>query len=242
MKNFSEKIFICSADEDRYDVVQSMVYHLRNHGVDVWNDRYKMAESDGQFERNSIADGAVKCKYALIVISANAVKSSRAKEEIQVLKSRYERNEVVIFPVLYELQPCDIPSELKWIENLAIKQVDRASGTLRICNDIVRSITRDMLGGCRYKTIQETVNADLPLPKAANLLLNKYIQADQASLNSKIALLYSVYIVLEDLIMRSETAKAFEFLFSKTILNLTVDYNELRLLENLLCITINHLN
>lgn len=245
MDNFSNKLFICFSAKDRYDIVQPVVYHLKNYGVNIWYDRYEMVMGDDRFEKN-IKEGAGKCGYALIIISANTIKSLCAIEEIKILESRYRRNDVVIFPVLYELKPCDIPSTFGWIKNLIFKEVNRTTGTLEICNHIVCKITQDMLSNCRYRTIREIVNARLSLPKSVNFLLNKYTKIDNANLNSRVTLLYAAYVIIVEpnginIDLPSEVPmKVFERLFTETLLNLTVDYRELWLLENSLCVLVDY--
>lgn len=245
MEDFSKKLFICFSSKDRYSIVQPIVYHLKNYGVNVWYDRYEMVMGDDRFKKN-IEEGAGKCEYALIVLSQNTIDSICATEEINILKSRYYKGEVIVFPVLYELKPCDIPPKFGWIKNLIFKEVNRTTGTLEICNHIACKITRDILDNCRYKTIKEIVNSNLSLPKPIKSLLEKYTKIDNANLNSRIALLYSTYIIIVEsnnltiTLLCEVPTKAFERLFTETLLNLTVDYRELWLLENSMCILIEY--
>ena len=244
MANFSKKLFICFSAKDRYNIVQPIVYHLKNYGINIWYDRYEMVMGDDRFIKN-LEEGAGKCKYALIVLSSNTIESVCATEEIKILESRYYKKEVVIFPVLYELMPCNIPPKFDWIRNMIFKEVNRTTGTLEICNHIACKITQDMLCSCTYRTIREMINANLPLPKSVNSLLEKYTQIDSANLNSRIALLYATYTIIKldhltaDSLCEVPT-KAFERLFNETLLNLTVDYREIWVLENSLCILIDH--
>lgn len=245
MDNFSKKLFICFSAKDRYDIVQPVVYHLKNYGIHVWYDRYEMVMGDDRVEKN-LEEGAGKCRYALIILSANTVESSCATEEIKILESRYNRGEVVIFPVLYELSPSNGPPVFGWIRKLIFKEVDHTTGTLEICNHIACRITQDMLGSYPYRTISELAAASLPLPKSIDSLLNKYLQIDHANLNSRVAILYAIYTIIAescDLTMTplcEVPTDAFERLFTETRLNLTVDYRELWLLENSLCILANY--
>lgn len=245
MEDFSKKLFICFSSRDRYNIVQPIVYHLKNYGVNVWYDRYEMVMGDDRFKKN-IEEGVGKCGYALIVLSQNTIDSICATEEINILKSRYYKGEVIVFPVLYELKPCDIPSKFGWIKNLIFKEVNHTTGTLEICNHIACKITRDILDSCRYKTIMEIVNSNLSLPKPIKSLLEKYTKIDNANLNSRIALLYATYIIIVEsnnltiTLLCEVPTKAFERLFTEALLNLTVDYRELWLLENSMCILIEY--
>lgn len=194
----------------------------------------------------NIEEGAGKCGYALIVLSQNTIDSVCATEEINILKSRYYKKEIIVFPVLYELKPCDIPPKFGWISNLIFKEVNRTTGTLEICNHIACKITNDILDNCRYKTIEEIVNSNLNLPKPIKSLLEKYTKIDNANLNSRVALLYATYIIIVEsynlaiAVLCEVPTNAFERLFTETLLNLTVDYRELWLLENSMCILIEY--
>lgn len=244
MDNLTNKLFICFSAKDRYQIVQPIVYHLKNYGVNVWYDRYEMVMGDDRYEKN-IVEGARGCRYALIILSSNTVDSACATEEIKILESRYYKNEVVIFPVLYELKPYDIPPVFDWIRDLIFKEVNRSMGTLEVCNHIACKITQDMLASCRYRTILEIINSNLPLPKSANTLLRKYTQIDNSNLNSKVALLYAIYTIVQSDIIATDLlcdvpTKVFDRLFTETLLNLSVDYREIWLLENSLCILIDY--
>ena len=241
----SFKLFICFSAKDRYSIVQPIVYHLKNYGINVWYDRHEMVMGDNRLKKN-LEEGAGKCNYALIVLSQNTNTSLCATEEIQILESRYYKGEVTIFPVLYELKPCDISPNFMWINKLIFKEANHATGTLEICNHIACKITHDMLNNFRYKTINEIVNNNLTLPKSVKLLLDKYAKIDNANLNSRVTLLYAIYIILVESSDLAESplcdipTKVFERLFTETLLNLTVDYRELWLLENSMCILLEY--
>ena len=127
MDNNLRKVFICFSAKDRYNIAQPIVYHLKNYGINVWYDRHEMVMGDDRIKRN-IEEGAGKCRYAIIILSSNTLDSICATEEIKILELRYYEGEVVIFPVLYELKPCDIPQKFIWIRNLIFKEVTHATG------------------------------------------------------------------------------------------------------------------
>lgn len=245
MENVENNLFICFSAKDRYKTVQPIVYHLKNYGINIWYDRYKLVMGDNRIKTN-IVDGAGKCKYALIVLSKDTVNSICATEEIKILESRYYKNDVVIFPVLYELKPKDIPPVFCWVKDLIFKEVDRSTGTLEICNHIACKITQDMLKTCNCKSITDVINSNLPLPKSAKHLLQKYTCIDNANLNSRVSLLYATYTIIqtENFVATPPICelpiKVFERLFNETLLNLSIDYREIWLLENSLCVLIDY--
>ena len=245
MENVENNLFICFSAKDRYKIVQPIVYHLKNYGINIWYDRYKLVMGDNRIEKN-IVDGAGKCKYALIVLSKDTVNSICATEEIKILESRYYKNDVVVFPVLYELKPKDIPPVFCWIKDLIFKEADHSTGTLEICNHIACKITQDMLKTCNCKSITDVIHSNLSLPKSAKHLLQKYTCIDNANLNSRVSLLYATYTIIqtENIVATPPICelpiKVFERLFNETLLNLSIDYREIWLLENSLCVLIDY--
>lgn len=244
MKRFCDKLFISFSAKDRYDIVQPLVYHLKNYGINVWYDRYEMVMGDNRFNKN-IVQGAGTCGYAVIILSHNTINSLCATEEIKILESRYYKNDIVIFPVLYEIKPCDIPPQFAWVKEMIFKESNRTSGTLEICNHIACKITHDMLCDCKYKTIEEVINGGAQLPKSAKKLLHKYTKTDNANLNSKVSLLYAIYVILTESNyninkLNEVPTRVFERLFDETLLNLSIDYREIWLLENSLCLLVEY--
>lgn len=68
---------------------------------------------------------------------------------------------------------------------------------------------------------------------------------DMENLNSRISLLYAIYLIISNSGQLKENniaylvSKTFDRLFSETRLNLDIDYRELWLLENAICLLIN---
>lgn len=243
--NLLNKLFVCFAAKDRYDVAQSIVYHLKNYGIDLWYDRYEMVLGDDRFEKN-ITEGAGGCKYALIVLSANTINSPCATEEIRIIEERYYKQNVIVFPVLYELKPSEIPPAFGWIKNLIFKEISHNTGTLEVANHIACKITEDILSEYTYKNIDDILYSNLAIPKPIISLLSKYQKIDNANLNSRITLLFAIYTIIIESnkitvdITNKVPIKVFDRLFTENCLNLSIDYRELWLLENSICILIEY--
>lgn len=239
------KVFICFAAEDRYRIAEPIVYHLKNYGVNIWYDRYSLIMGDNRIEKNLI-DGASKCKYAITIISEFTATSPCTMEELSIIKKRHEMGEVSIFPVLYEISPDNLSTNLLWIKELIFKEANRRSGTYEICNHISCKITDDILQEYKMNSIQNIVEyLSDTIPLSTHTILKSYQETDAKNLNSKVALLYSAYITIKVLIKSSNNnltnmiSCIFERLFSETKLNLEIDYREIWLLENAICILIN---
>lgn len=242
MKN---KLFICFAAEDRYRIVEPILYHIKNYGLDIWYDRYSLVLGDNRVEKNLI-EGAMGCKYAIVIISEYTSKSRCAMEELAIIKARYQKKSITIFPVLYEIAPDTLPPELLWVKELIFKETTRQSGTYEICNHIACRITGDILTDFEYQDIQNIIdNLGNKIPIATYEIIKKYKEIDAANLNSRIALLYAAYLTIK--VNLAEPVQPiyqmlfciFERLFNETKLNLAIDYRELWLLENTVCILAN---
>ena len=58
MKN--ETVFLCFSSKDRYEIVESIYYHLKNFGVSVWYDRAEILMGDNRNQKN-FTEGVCRC-------------------------------------------------------------------------------------------------------------------------------------------------------------------------------------
>ena len=168
-------------------------------------------------------------------------------EELDIVRLQHCVGNITLFPILYEIAPNNIPKEFQWIKELIFKEVDRHSGTREVCNHIVCKITQDILENYNYKNIQDIINSSKSLlPATIYSILKSYQVIDNSNFNSRIALLYAAYLIISDSdilpkdFIMNMISKIFTRLFSETSLNLIIDYRELWLLENVICILINY--
>lgn len=242
--NSNKKVFIGFAAEDRYDIVEPIVYHLKNYGIELWYDRHILVMGDNRVRKNLI-EGAAGCDYAIIILSKHTAKSSCALEEISIVKSRFKQGMVTVFPVLYELSPSELPEKLFWIKSLIFKEVDRHSGTRVICNHIACKITGDLLVSCNYRHVQDIVfSPPKELPIDCKAILKSYLEVDHANLNSRVSLLYAAYLTVIHIDDNTNwtshmVIRIFTRLFSETRLSLAIDYRDIWLFENAICLLIN---
>ncbi len=241
--NTIKNTFICFAAEDRYDIAEPIVYNLKNYGIEVWYDRQALLLGDNRKEKNLI-EGASNCRYAILILSINTENSPCAMEELTIIKDRVLNHGLIVFPILYELAPDKIPIELQWVKDLIFKEIKHNTGTREVCNHISCKITEDLLKVVKNKKIKDIISDELiVLPKNIYKLLYTYQYIDCENLNARIAILYATYISIASTKAPSShsymISKIFERLWSETRLNLTIDYRELWLLENSICILIN---
>lgn len=245
MIDCSYRLFVGFAAEDRYTIAQPIVHHLKNYGVNVWYDRQALLLGDDRRKRN-LEEGAGASTYACIVISKYTEASPCAMEEFSIVRERFLCRNVTVFPILYELSADDLPNDLQWVKGLIFKEVNRCSGTREICNHIACKISEDLLSSRPYKCIIDVIAATSVHMPIINAILISYQKIDCANLNAKISLLYAAYLTIAHSVALSNSSeivlaqRIFERLFSETQLNLSVDYRDLWLLEDALCILINH--
>lgn len=237
-----EKIFICFAAEDRFNIAEPIVYHLKNYGINIWYDRYRLLMGDNRIEKN-LVEGAGQCNYSIAVISKNTTASPCTLEELSIIKERYYSKEVTVFPVLYEISPDSIPVELKWVKEIIFKEADRSSGTRDICNHIACKISEDILSEYALKTIPLVLLNKL-IPNEIKEILISYQSIDSYNINSRITLLYATHIIFKNRLRNIDSYprwyfKSFERLFTETKLNIAIDYRDLWLLENIICLLAN---
>lgn len=241
--DLNKRVFIGFAAEDRYDIVEPIVYHLKNYGIELWYDRHMLVMGDDRVAKN-LVEGAADCDYAIVILSKHTEKSSCELEELSIIKSRFYNRDITVFPILYELSPNELPEELNWVKSLIFKEVDRHSGTRGLCNHIACKVTDDLLGECPYRHIQDIVyNCPKGLPLDCQAILKSYLEVDHANLNSRVSLLYAAYLTV--VYAQSDTncvspmvTMIFERLFSETRLSIAIDYREIWLLENAVCLLI----
>ena len=240
------QIFICFAAEDRYRIVEPIVYHLRNYGIETWYDRFRLLLGDDRIGKNLI-EGAQECKYALVVISSETEKAPCAMEELSIIEERHQRNSITVFPVLYEISPDMLPKKLAWVKQIIFKEANRQSGTREICNHIACKLTEDLLLSCEHKTIRDCLKTNsVVVPSDIGEMLSCYQEISQENLNSRVTMLYSCYLVMKNKLVSQNVNIpkiidcVFTRLFAETKLHLKVNYRELWLLENSICLLVNY--
>jgi len=243
----SKRIFICLSSKDRQKVVESIMYHMANFGFALWYDRHKMVLGDKRNYKNFI-EGIVQTEYAIIVMSENSIESICVAEEMEYLKKEYDKEQITIFPIFYNILPEDLPIRYQWLTKLVYKELNEKTGSLQTCNHIITKILSDELKKWRYQTLHEllyfieTNNQD----KYITNMLKAYLEISGENHNARISILYSMCIYLSINIKTIDMFpqyywKGFERIFSYTKLNLDTDLRETLILETQLMILINRL-
>ena len=241
-----ERIFVGFSSSDRYEIVESILYHLANYGMAIWYDRHKMRLGD--FYSDNFTDGILNTKYAVIVLSSNIAEAKCFAEELQCIKTQFEKGEMAIFPLLYKIKASEIPDQYQWITKLIYKEFDDKSGTLLICNHIMSRILSDELKKCTHQTLYE-LQFNLSLNKNDIFLekiLQSYLEIDRGNHNARIAILFCLYThittkygILD--VLPQHYWRGFERLFFYTKLHLNIDLREILILELAIMLLVNKL-
>ena len=190
-------IFSCFAGKDRYKVSQSLCYHLKNFGINVWYDFDELFLGDNGDEVNF--EGIYQSMYAIVIISESTFYSSGAIAEIKILKNLYSNNKITVLPILYNIRRNEIPSEYKWIETLIYASLTRQDGTYNVALQIIAKVLKDLIQEKDYYTIEQYYgkkeNSNLPPFIMEGLKLYEFI--DNNNYNARIAVLYMMYKYIE---------------------------------------------
>lgn len=149
-------IFIGYSSDDRYTVVESLVFHLKNYGFDVWYDYYDMFLGDNRYEEN-FKKGISGSQYVIFIISKNFFTSNCAKEELDYAQLLYEKGEIILFPLLYHMSANELPKEYNWITKIIYNEIEDHSGTLFVANQIIERMLHDEVLNSKYRSFSECV-------------------------------------------------------------------------------------
>lgn len=237
-------IFFCFSSKDRKQIVEALLFHISNFELPVWYDRHKMLMGDERNYKN-FDEGVAKARYAVIVLSPNAIASVCAQEEIELLHKQFNDGKTTIFPLFYELTASEVPAELNWMKQLVYKEMKVALDVRSACNHMICRYLLDELGKYRFQTINDFLmwhNDNAALAYVAQLL-HAYTRISDDNVNAQIALLYAVCLYLKTNYGLHKLPDFYyagvERLFDETRLNLTIDLRETLILERLTLLLIN---
>ena len=147
-------IFIGYSSKDRYTIVESMVFHLKNYGFNVWYDFHDMYLSDARFETN-FEHGIKDSKYVIFILSPNFFTSKCAVEELDYAQTLYEQGTIKLFPILYLLEANQLPEHYNWIRKIIYNEINKHSGTLFVTNQIIEKLLYDQVKTMDLRSMSE---------------------------------------------------------------------------------------
>lgn len=220
-------IFIGYSNKDRYDIVESMVFHLKNYGIDVWYDFHDMFLSDNRFDVN-FKTGIGESKYVIFIISHNFFNSKCAVEELGYAQILYEKNEVIFFPILYKISASELPDDYSWIRKIIYNELNEHTGTLFVTNQIIEKMLHDEAKRLPYRSFSEIISRPPQLLDAyLNKLIEAYLYLDIPNYSAKISMLYAIYLYISNDNQSKHDSyinKIINKIFTYTSLNITLDH------------------
>ena len=231
-------IFFCFSSKDRLQIVEAMLFHITNYELPVWYDRHKMLMGDDRDYKN-FDEGINQCEYAIIIVSPNAIASTCAREEIELIRKRYEADEMTVFPVFYNMKASELPAQLQWMTKLVYKELDASTDSRSACNHIICRVLLDELEKYRIKSINDFLtfcgtNSALGYPAR---LLKAYCKVSDDNRDAQITLLYAVCLYIRTQYNLNDVPAFYyagiDRLFDETRLHLPVDLRETLIFERL---------
>lgn len=233
-------MFLCFSSGDRYTVVKSCLYHLKNYGIPVWYDYHELILGDLKKEKNF--EYAINSnKYFIIVYSAAFFKSPCALNEEDRIFSQLKERDIVVFPLLYNIKFDELPLVYQnKLENLIYNEIDDISGSINSINQIVTKYLIDKLGipsTAKTPTLSEYdasgIN-DLYIQE----LMRDYINIASDNFNARITLLSCLFKYIENQTKLPEEysfiSQTMRYLLKFT--NFNIEYNHKELIIAELCI------
>ncbi len=233
----TERVFLCFSSKDRYEIVESIHYHLENIGVPTWYDRKEILMGDNRNHKN-FTEGVYGCKYTIIILSPNAINSVCANEEIDLIYTRYQSQQMYVFPVFYNITAIELPKKYWWMKKLVYKELHKDTDSRGMCNHVACKYLSDSLQKYNLKSIPDLCNAFTGYIR--ELLIN-YQELDGNNYNARISILYAGILFLNSQKELPEYyRKGITYLFNETKLNLPLDLRETIIFEHLFSLAANY--
>lgn len=241
-----QRLFLCFSHTDRHKIVQPLFYQLQNYGIDIWYDDKDTLMGDNLYDSN-FNDGVLKSRYAVIVISPNFLKGDISHKELSLIYSEYLRKNITVFPIFYDINHKLIPDKYQWMCELKFKNVNENKDIYLVAQQVSIRILVDIIEDNKIKNIEYyTYYSDGMLDRFISKSLEVYYLIDSTNINSKISILYSLYIYILSFMSRDIFPKIvlnpIEYIFGYTKFNMIESRRELLLLEKSISIMIHIYN
>ena len=237
-------LFFCFSSKDRHTIVESVLFHLTNYGIPIWYDRHKMLLGNERDYKN-FDEGINNCNYSIIILSPNSIESKCANEEIDLILKKYEKHQMYVFPIFFNIKATEIPPKYQWLTRLVYKELTIDNDSRSACNHILCKILLDELQKYKIKSINEYMKIYENNHSFSYItqLLNSYCSISDSNHNAQIALLYAGCLYIKEYYsiadMPSFYYKGIQRLFDETRLNLSIDLRETLIFERLFLLLFN---
>ena len=169
-----DRVFFCFSGKDRLVYAQSLNFHLKNLGIEVWYDYEKLyLGDDGDYV--NIEEGVEQSKIFLLFISTQLFQSTGAMLELDTIKAKIDKYQgIVIIPILCEITSSQIPKKYNWISKYIYGEMklDISSGTYDLSIDILKRLLYEQLKSVEIKNLLTLEN--ITTDKFINIIIDKY--------------------------------------------------------------------
>lgn len=190
-------IFLCFSVKDRIPLINDFYHYLLNFGLEVWYDRRNIFLGDPRYETN-IRKGAANpnIRYAIVLYSKQFPTGNICLEEFRILMDRYKKGNLTIFPIFLDGVPHTMTEGLNLCKELVYKEMTGYDSFWPIALHIMAKVTHDELLDRSYKSIKDVIEAEDVDKTCAYYLLTEYENIEKCNYAMRIAMLFSIYIVL----------------------------------------------
>lgn len=237
-------IFICFSSKDAQEPLREVLHCVERFELPVLYDPERLsAESDCNLK--SCKSGISKATYAILLLTPNSVSSSCIQEEIHQIYARYQKKDIVIFPILYGMKADGLPPWCRFLTKMMYYEASEEPEIYPICNHIASHILMDELDKYPIREIQTFIlqNQGIPLMHYPVKLLNAYSTVDDRNRKIKVSLLYALYAYIKSSYNINAIPTFYYIgihkLFDVARLQLPIDEREIIILERLLLLLLN---
>lgn len=236
-KGVDQMIFLCFSSQERYTIVKSCLYHLKNYGYDTWYDYHELILGDKKEEKNFV--NAIQfCEYFIIIYSNNFFKSPCAITEESRIYAEVDKRDITIFPLLYNIKYAELPIETQnRIENLIYNEVTDETGCISSVNQMVVKMLLDEMDYDEFDFTPHLTSSKIEqlYDKYLKGILSEYINLSRDNFNARVCILYCAYKYIKETITTVNIpyhyCRTIEYLSHYTKLNIPYNHKEIIILE-----------
>lgn len=186
------KLFFCFSSKDRKFIVESLLYHVDSYGIPVWYDRREMLMGDLRNYKNFI-EGVGLCNYATIILSPNSIASKCANEEITIIKEKYQKGQMVVFPIFFNIKANALSNQYIWMTQLVYKELVPDIDSVGACNHIICRMLQDELSKYPIKKLSDYIKSYTGVQMHSFLvgMIKSYLEIDRSNYNARFSFLFA---------------------------------------------------
>ena len=132
-------VFVSYASEDREDVVEPLVQHLSDLGLEVWYDQEQLQVGDRL--RREIERGLARCRFGVVVLSPSFLSKHYPTMELDGLAQREHDGQNLILPVWHGITAEQLRQESPTLADRVALSWDE--GVEAVATDLVNVIKPD---------------------------------------------------------------------------------------------------